>query len=205
MTEKAKNKDMKTGKRLIGIGFISLLTVLIVLPSCKKDDTETTTPVDTAATFSFVSNGSAVNATIGQNTLTYFAQDGHIGRELDIIAKSGVNQLTLVAMCWDFQNPPMGGFKVKKYFANPTYSVSLTTPSSVLSDGGGAMWKTDTKTYVYSSAANNSEFIEISSCDPNTKKMSGTFKFMLKEISNTNDSLIISGDFKNQTYTVANK
>jgi hypothetical protein len=100
----------------------------------------------------------------------------------------------------------MGGFKAKKYFANTLYSVSLTTPSAaVLSDLGTATWQIDAKTYVYSPTANNSEFIEITACNENTKKVSGNYKFTLKEMSNANDSLVISGTFQNQTYIVANK
>jgi len=206
MTEKAKYKDMKKGKLLISIGLISLLAIFIVMPSCKKEETSTVNAADTATTFTFVSNGSAVNATIGRNTLTYFTEGGHIGRRLNIIGQSGANQLTLTATCWDFQNPPIGGFKVKKYFANTLYSVSLTTPSAVvLSDMGKATWQIDVKTYVHSPLANNSEFIEITACNENTKKVSGNYKFTLKEMSNANDSLIISGTFQNQTYIVANK
>lgn len=197
---------MKKGKLLISIGLISFLTAIIVLPSCKKEETSTVNAADTATTFTMVSNGAAVNATIGRNTLAYFVQDGHVGRRLTIIGQSGADQLSLVATCWDFQNPPMGGFKAKKYFANTAYSVSLTTPSAtVLYDMGSAIWQKDAKIYTYSPAANNSEFIEITSCNENAKKVSGNYKFTLKEITNINDSLIISGTFQNQTYIVVNK
>lgn len=206
MTEKAKNKDMKTRKLLISIGIISLLAVFIVMPSCKKDDTSNVTTVDTTATLSFLSNGSAVTATMGRNTLSYVAEAGHIGRILNIVAQSGTNQLTLLAKCWDFQNPPMGGFKVKKYFANPLYCTTMTFPGPILlSDMGSAIWQVAAKTYMYSPSANNSEFVEITACNTSSKKISGSFKFTVKEMSNASDSLIISGAFANQPYIVVNK
>jgi len=197
---------MKTGKLLISIGIVLTSIVFIALPSCKKEETSTVNAEDTATSFSFVSNGTAVNANIGRNTLTFMSQEGHVGRRLEVVANAGTNQLIVSALCWDFQNPPLGAIKTKKYYPNPLYGTSITTPSTVvLTDMGAAVWIIDTKTYLCSGSANNSEFVEITKCDNGSKKISGSFKFTIKEMTNLNDSLIISGSFKNQPYIVVNK
>ncbi|MEI6346529.1 MAG: hypothetical protein WCP69_01160 [Bacteroidota bacterium] len=197
---------MNIKRQIFGIVIVGVLFIGILFPSCKKDTTTPINPADTAAAFSLVINGVGIAATINQSTLTYFTQENHIGRELDVFVQSGTNQLLLMAVCWDFQNPPFAGFKLKKYFANPAYGSSITTPTpSVISDGSGAIWFSNPKTYLNTTTGFNSEFLEITKCDNYGKKVSGTYNFTLKNNADQNDSIVMSGSFANQTYTVVNK
>ncbi len=182
----------------------SILAVTNFSTSCKKEEVDKNVLEDTVSTFSFLINGAATETVMDKHSLTHKIMEGRVFKQLDIVANSGANKLTLTAICGDFQNPPNGGVKTKKYFSNPIFATSIQTANGPLSDFGGAIWFVNSKSYVSSTSVNNSEFIEISSCDVISKKVSGKFIFTVKDLANANDSISILGEFKNQKYTVVN-
>jgi hypothetical protein len=100
----------------------------------------------------------------------------------------------------------MGGVKLKKYFTNPAYGNSITTPTpTTLVDGSAAIWYNAQKTYENRSDGPNNEFFEITKCDNTGKKISGNFNILLKNVADANDMITLTGSFTNQTYSVLNK
>lgn len=197
---------MKTRKKQIRLVLISLLAIYIVMPSCKKEETSTIDPADTATTFTLTSNGTAVALTMGQSSLTHIPFEKHIWTKLDLTANAGANQLTLTIWNHDAQNPPMGGIKSKKYYPNTTYGTHfMTSNGGDWSDACDAQWIKDTKTYLTDCWSDKSSYIEITSCDNYAKKVSGNFSFFAKETSDGTDTLRLSGTFKNFHYSVMNK
>lgn len=205
MTSKQIN-NMKTTKFLISIGLVFLLFLLLVFQSCKKDVDDVVTE-DTTATFVLLSNGNAVTATTGRHSLVYIVSEGHIWNRLDLIANSGTNIFTISIINFDAQNPPLGGVKTKKYFPNAAFSNQYPDNSvdgGFLIDFGRATWLFNSKMYGCSTTAQRTDFVEITSCDNYGKKVSGNFRFTVKDSGNPNDSLILSGYFNNQNYVVLN-
>jgi hypothetical protein len=197
---------MSLKNQIFGFLFMGLLLTGITFSSCKKDETSTINPADTAVAFSLSSNWVAQAVTITSIQMKYYTEDAHIKRELDIYGKSGDNYFGMAVVCWDFQNPPMGGVKLKKYFTNPNFGNFITTPTpTTLVDGSAAIWYNTQKSYVNRSDGPNNEFIEITKCDNTGKKISGNFNILLKNSADANDMITLTGTFTNQTYSVLNK
>jgi hypothetical protein len=199
---------MKTRKNQIRFALISLLAIFIVMPSCKKEETSTIDPADTAATFTLTSNGTAVATTMGQSTLTHILYEQHIWTKLNLVSNAGADQLTLTIWNPDLQNPPMGGVKSKKYYPNISYGTHFMASSAsggYWSDGCDAEWIKDTKTYLTDIGSDKSSYIEITSCDNYAKKVSGNFSLFVKKAPYVADTLRLSGTFKNIHYSVMNK
>jgi hypothetical protein len=206
MTSK-RIKIMKTTKYLISIGMVLMLSVFLVFSSCKKDDGEAL-PEDTTASFTLLSNGNSISTSMGNCSLSYQVYEGHVWTQLDLVANSGANSLTLTINNFDAQNPPLGGVKVKKYYPNTAFSTQYPDTSvtgGYLVDFGGATWLFNSKIYVSPLDAQKTDFVEVTSCDNYGKKVSGSYRFTVKDSGNPNDSLILSGYFKNQNYVVLNK
>ncbi len=195
---------MKKTTFLINIGLAFMLILVCVCSSCKKDEPEVI-PVDTSATFVLLSNGNNVNTTMGNSQMIYFVSSGRVWNQLELVANSDQNKLMLTVQNFDAQNPPMGGVRTKKYYPNPDFASRIYVDNGYITDYGGTSWFVNSKLYQSTNTSDRNSFLEITACDNYAKKVSGNFRFTVKDAGNPNDSLILSGYFNNQKYVVINK
>lgn len=195
---------MKTTKFLISIGLVFMLFPLLVFSSCKKDEVEVVLE-GVAPEFVLFSNGNSVNITKGSNMLSYKLQDERVGSQIDLVVNSGENRFALSILSFDAQSSQIGRIKEKKYLPNSRFGSHFNIADGSISDYGLGTWFFDSKMYVCPLDVQRTDFVEITSFDNYGKKVSGNFRFTVKDIGNPNDSLILSGYFINQNYEVLNK
>lgn len=195
---------MKTTKFLINIGLVFMLLLLLVFASCKKDVVEVI-PEDTTPEFVFLSNGNSVSTSMGFCSLTHISNNGTIWTQLELVANFGANSFRIKIFNIDVQNPPMGGVKTKIYYSNPEYANEYLVNGISINDACIAVLNFNSKVYQSTVNSSRTDNVQITSCDNIAKKVSGNYRFTVKDIGNPNDSLILSGYFNHQNYVVINK
>lgn len=195
---------MNNSNGLAATSAILILLCTCTLFSCKKEESGNVDATDTISSFILVLNG-VPQTTTNNYALTYFEESNHVGRRFTVDSQTGSTQISTYVICWDFQNPPYGGIKAKKYYANPQFCQKITASNdSILSEHGGITCQHNSKTYNENLSAPNTDFVYISKCDNIDKRASGNFNFVLTNNSDPSDLLYITGSFSNQKYIVSN-
>ena len=185
---------------------LMLIIALIAVVSCKKDkeaNPSGNNPVNSAATLSFKINGVNYTSTVFNNTLIDASQNGQSGKRLDIRGSFDSGKMLILSVSnWDWQNPPINGIVVKKY------DTDIMGVNTVCQDYSGVTYCDGALgTYILGSEYHMTfsetipGYIQISSCDAASKKVSGSFYFVTSDMSETVFDTI-EGTFTNQVYTV---
>ncbi|PKP21494.1 MAG: hypothetical protein CVU05_06640 [Bacteroidetes bacterium HGW-Bacteroidetes-21] len=173
--------------------------------SCNHDDETTptpTSPTSSTATLNFTINGTSYSSTSFNNTLVSASQSGQSGNRMDIRGTFDSNKTLILSVSnWDWQNPPTNGVLVKKY------DTQVSGPNADCQTISGTMYCDGALgTYMFGSdyhmtISQDAGYIEITSCDPTSKKVSGNFYFLASDISETVFDTI-QGTFTNQVYII---
>jgi hypothetical protein len=157
-----------------------------------------------------VFNGTSYTFTEFNNTLYSENQYGQKGRRLDI--RTNINGKTIVFSVsnWDWQNPPAEGVIEKKYS-----TISFSAPGSQCMEIDGYDF-CDAGLVTYYPTGNLSQpyismeedypgFVQITDCNTQTKKVSGTIDAKLVDFFEVNtDTFTVTGTFTDLCYRVLN-
>ena len=172
---------MKNLKQMLGV---SALSVMICLSACKDDDPKP--DACESGTFEATVNGEHAAATSFNNTLLKASSGGYEGKRMDIRATDAEGRQLIITFNdlstgLDGNGVSTDGYIAIDQVTSPTQNTFMFT---IIEDGISYSFIDGT--------------FDITSCDANAKKVSGTFSFSDEGFA------VTSGSFTNMCYTVLN-
>lgn len=184
------------------------IVALAMLIACKKDDPKDPAPAPAAQTTNSCPGAmtlsiDGVNQTItGFNNSLIISEDGVLSsRRMDIRASIGSKTMFLTVSNMDWQNPPANGILAKTYNTDYTGADCREYDGINYCDGMLGTYIVNDSTFYSSGEESIPGYITITSIDGTNRKVSGNFSFKVIEAFQV-DTLIVTGSFTNQCYTV---
>lgn len=182
---------------------------LAMLMACKKDDPKETAPATPppaanscpgAMTLSI--DGVSQSVSSYNNSLIFFEDGDLSSRRMDIRASIGSRMVILTISNMDWQNPPTDGVVVKTYNADMMSGDCRAYQGTTYCDGMLGTYMVNDTTVYMTAEGNIPGYITVTSIDGANTKVSGNFNFSVIDMFNGTDTMVVSGTFTNQCYTL---